>query len=93
MTATEYKDKILNEICNASSVEDVKDIINKADNVVNNSDISNLSKNKFWIDLNNDLLKESISLEEQAGSSLSAIISAAKAIIASKISTSIQSKA
>lgn len=87
MTPTEYKDKILSELLNASSVEDAKNIIYKADNVINDSGISVSYKRQFWIDLYNGLTVN-IALEEQAGSSLSAIIAAAQSIIAEK--TSIQ---
>ncbi|WP_412521893.1 hypothetical protein [Shewanella algae] len=85
MTPNEYMKKISKQITNSSSEEEAIALIEKAQRVIDNSKISTTSKEKFWIDLYEELGGEhSWACESQDSSALSAIIAAAKAAIAKK---------
>ncbi len=87
MTIDEYLSQIEKEIRESKSIEIVNNRIRLAQEVLDKSNISLQSKNKFWIDLYEKLNElPIISLEQQGGSALSDIILAAKSIIAQKVS-------
>jgi hypothetical protein len=85
MTIDEYRVKILGLLKACSSEKEARSILNNADKVLDNSDISESSKKKFWINLYENLGDEYALIEKQASSSLSAIIAAAKEVIAKKV--------
>lgn len=87
MTVNEYVKKIAEEIGKSSSKSEAVAIVEKAQRVIDNSDISAVSKSRFWVDLYEELGGDlSWACESQDSSALSAIIDAAKSAIAQKTS-------
>lgn len=85
MITNEYVKKIAEEITTCSSEQEALAIVEKAQRVIDRSNISTSSKKQFWIDLYEELGGDlSWVLESQDSSALSAIIDAAKAAIANR---------
>lgn len=93
MSTDEYLKKISQEIQKSESNQQVIEVLEKAQRVLDNSQILEVSKKKFWVDLYNDIENDFqpkterflIAVESQDGSALSDIIAAAKAAIALKV--------
>lgn len=86
MTLDEYRKKILREIERCGSESQAIATVEKAQRVLNNSNISERSKNGFWVELYESLGGAyTLTVESQATSSLSDIIGAAKSVIAQKV--------
>ncbi|WP_419227628.1 hypothetical protein [Alteromonas sp. OM2203] len=86
MTIDEYRKKILGLLKASSSEQEVRSVLKTADEVLKDSDISESSKKQFWVDLYEDLGGDDyVLMEKQASSSLSAIVAAAKEVIAKKV--------
>lgn len=85
MTPNEYLNKISKEIRECLTDKQAIEVVEKAERVLDNSNISESSKKQFWVDLYEELGGESSWVcESQDSAALSAIINAAKAIIALK---------
>ena len=86
MTIDEYVKKIAKQIGQSSSKEEALEIIEKAQRVIEKSDISESSKKRFWVDLYESMGGDlTATCESQDSAALSAIISAAKAAIAQRV--------
>ncbi len=86
MTLNEYLKKILKQIQDSSSEAEAISVVEKAQKVLDDSNISESSKEQFWIDLYEELGGDYILVMESQGSSaLSEIIAAAKTVIAQKL--------
>lgn len=92
MTVYEYAVKIRNRIKDCKSIDQAREILVEAQKVIEKSKISPSSREKFWIELYNSLdysIRMDGSLyytsESQDASALSAIIAAAKQVIAQNI--------
>ncbi len=85
MTLNEYVEKITQEIKDSASKQKALSVVEKAQRVLNDSKIAKSAQEQFWIDLYESLggSREFIA-ESQDAAALSAIISAAKAVIAEK---------
>ncbi|WP_311749143.1 hypothetical protein [Proteus terrae] len=83
MTITEYAKEIADRIYH--NEEQYKEIIQEAENVLNNSNIRQESKDEFWIILYNELSKKSEPMmESQDSHDLNKLLTAAKAAVAAK---------
>lgn len=92
MTYQEYAKKVADDL--SSNISDYKEIISKAEQIINRSDISEQNKTKFWLELskqfelNNklecDYSKPHAISESQGADELSKIIAKAKSVIAQK---------
>ncbi|HGN0024606.1 TPA: hypothetical protein ACKRFQ_000686 [Proteus mirabilis] len=92
MTYQEYAKKVADDL--SSNISNYKEIISKAEQKINQSDISEQSKTKFWLELskqfelNNkpecDYSKLHAISESQGADELSKIIAKAKSVIAQK---------
>jgi len=79
--------KIAGQINSCTSESEARAIVEKAQQVIDDSNISIASQKQFWIDLYEELGSDlTYTCESQDSSALSAIIDAAKAAIAQKTS-------
>lgn len=86
MTVDDYVKKISEQIGQSSSEVEAVAIVEKAQRVIDKSDISESSKKRFWVELYDELGGDlSYVSESQDSSALSAIINAAKAAIAQRV--------
>lgn len=86
MTLEEYLNEVFQNINNAKSKREARRAVEKAEKVLDQSDIKRSSKKSFWIELYERLNdKSNLKLEKQAASSLSDIVAAAQEVIADNI--------
>jgi hypothetical protein len=86
VTVDEYVKKIAEQITQSSSEEEALEVVEKAQRVIEKSDISNSSKKRFWVDLYESMGGDlTYTSESQDSAALSAIIDAAKAAIAQRV--------
>ncbi|EPF2550339.1 hypothetical protein ACSL9F_003531 [Vibrio cholerae] len=86
MTLNDYLNQTEQKLRNASNREEAESIVHSAQSVLNTSKISEDAQSQFWADLYRKLGGgQEVLLEKQGADSLSAILDAAKRVIAQKV--------
>jgi len=88
MTLDEYRKQVFDEIRHSASSQSAKDKVNEANNILVESKISDVNKRQFWTQLYKDLENANLYVtEKQSATSLSAIVAAAQAVIATHLNS------
>ena len=88
MTLAEYRQQVFDEIRLSNSTQNVKDKVNEVNKVLIESKISDFNRRQFLTQLYKDLESSNLyKIERQGAASLSAIIVAAQAVIATHLNS------